>query len=225
MSKAAVSSGSATTPGSGAMHGSGAIPGAIAAIVLAAGSSTRFGANKLLHPLTLHGVTLPLAAHSLLPWLEIFSHITVVVRPQPAVFCKAMETALGADKAAAIRWVECATATQGMAASLACGVGANLNAAGWLIGLADMPAISSAVIGDVRKALLQGGKLAVPYYEGQRGHPVGFAAHYRDELLTLTGDQGARNLLQRDSANVARIDGCNKGIVVDIDQPGDLLAL
>ena len=67
----------------------------IAAIVLAAGASRRFGSDKLLHPLTLRGVTLPLAAHSLLPWLEIFGHVTVVVRPGAERFCSAIETALG----------------------------------------------------------------------------------------------------------------------------------
>jgi molybdenum cofactor cytidylyltransferase len=96
-------------------------PRAIAAIVLAAGASRRFGADKLLHPLTLHDVTLPLAAHSLLPWLEVFGQITVVVRPESQALCSAVETALGARRSAAMRWLACADAAQGMARSLSCG--------------------------------------------------------------------------------------------------------
>lgn len=197
-------------------------PRAIAAIVLAAGASRRFGADKLLHPLTLHGVTQPLAAHSLLPWLETFEHITVVIRPDSAGFCGAIETALGATKAAAIRWLVCADAAQGMASSLACGVRANSDAAGWLIGLADMPKVPAGAIAGVRSALLAGADLAATFCDGRRGHPVGFASHYLDELLALEGGKGARLLLERDIANVVNIKTDDDGIFADIDIPSDL---
>ena len=194
----------------------------IAAIVLAAGASRRFGSDKLLHPVTLHGVTLPLAAHSLLPWLEEFGHATVVVRPSAEAFCSAVETALGASNSAQIRWVVCADAALGMAASLACGVHANRGAAGWLIGLADMPAVPAAAIAGVRNALLAGAGLAAPFCDGRRGHPAGFSSHYREELLALRGDAGARRLLERDVSDVVHIKIGNDGIFADIDAPGDL---
>lgn len=196
--------------------------GDIAAIVLAAGASRRFGSDKLLHPVTLRGVTWPLAAHSLLPWLETFGQITVVVRPGAETFCSAIETALGAGKSGAIRWIECVDAAQGMAASLVSGVRANRDAAGWLIGLADMPAVPMAAIAGVRNALSAGAALAAPSRAGRRGHPVGFASHYREELLALQGDTGARRLLERDISNVVDIKIDDAGIFADIDIPSDL---
>ena len=196
--------------------------GGIAAIVLAAGGSSRFGSDKLLHPVTLQGVTLPLAAHSLLPWLENFEQTTVVVRPGSKAFCKTISTALGATGSATIHWLVCHDAAHGMAASLACGVRANREAAGWLIGLADMPAVPSAAIAGVRNALQAGADLSATMHEGRRGHPVGFASLYRDELLALQGDAGARHLLERDKSNLVQIEIGDNGIFADIDIPGDL---
>lgn len=189
----------------------------VAAIVLAAGASRRFGADKLLHPISLHGVTLPLAAHSLLSWLEIYSHVTVVVKPAADNFCRTLESALGTTHSAKIRWVSCADAENGLASSLICGIQANARAAGWLIGLADMPAVPAAAIAGVRNALMLGAELSATFRKGRRGHPAGFSAHYWDELLTLQGDTGAKRLLERDQAKIAHIEIDSAGIFTDID--------
>jgi molybdenum cofactor cytidylyltransferase len=193
--------------------------------VLAAGASRRFGSDKLLHSIALHGVSLPLVAHSLRPWLETFGHVNVVIKPGAETLCSGIETALGAGKSAQIYWVECIDAVQGMAASLVCGVRANVDAAGWMIGLADMPTVPTAAIAGVRDALLAGAALAAPACDGKRGHPVGFASSYRDELLALRGDTGARRLLERDISKLVEIDVDDAGILADIDIPGDLRQL
>jgi molybdenum cofactor cytidylyltransferase len=198
-------------------------PGGVAAVVLAAGNSRRFGSDKLLHPVTLQGTTLPLAAHSLLPWLAAFEQVTVVVKPGSAKFCNTITAALGAP--AALRWVVCDHAVLGMSASIACGVHANRAAGGWMIGLADMPALPAAAIVGVRNALRQGADLAAAAHNGRRGHPVGFARRYYDELLALRGDVGARHLLQRDQTALVQIEFDDAGVLADIDMPGDLQRL
>ena len=194
----------------------------IAAIVLAAGSSRRFGSDKLLHPVTRKGATLPLAAHSLLPWLDVFAQVTVVVRPGSEAFRDAIAASLGPSTPAALRWIVCQDAEQGMAASLACGVRANRGAAGWLIGLADMPAVPMSAIAGVRDALITGAALSAASRDGRRGHPVGFASRYYEELLALRGDAGARGLLERDRSSLVQIEAGDDGIFADIDVPGDL---
>jgi molybdenum cofactor cytidylyltransferase len=197
----------------------------IAAIVLAAGCSRRFGTDKLLYTVALRGVALPLAAHSLQPWLENFDHITVVVRPGSEAFCIAIASALGETKSAAIHWLVCENAERGMAASLACGVNANRDAAGWMIGLADMPALPSSAIVGVRDALLDGAGLVATSNNGRRGHPVGFAYNYYEELQALDGDVGARHLLERDISKLVMIRIADHGIFTDIDMPSDLQSL
>jgi molybdenum cofactor cytidylyltransferase len=85
-----------------------------------------------------------------------------------------------------------------------------------------MPAVPSVAIAGVRNALSEGAALAAPSRAGRRGHPVGFASHYRDELLALQGDNGARRLLERDRSKVAEIKIDDAGIFADIDIPSDL---
>jgi molybdenum cofactor cytidylyltransferase len=200
-----------------------AVNESVAAIVLAAGASTRFGANKLLYPFTIHGLTLPLAAHSLRPWLDTFERVTVVVKAEEENFCREIETALGNAASAKIHWCVCRHAVQGMAASLACGVQANVGARAWLIGLADMPAVPQQALVDVHAALLSGAKLVAPFKNSRRGHPVGFASEYREDLLSLQGDEGARQILARDKEKIIALQIDDAGIFADIDIPSDLL--
>jgi molybdenum cofactor cytidylyltransferase len=170
-------------------------------------------------------VTMPLGAHSLLPWLLNFEQVTVVVRPGLEDFCKEIESALGVAKAAGIRWTVCENANQGMAASIVRGVQINPEAAGWMIGLADMPMLPSGAIAAVHEALIAGAALAAPSSKGSRGHPVGFAQHYRKELLALQGDNGARHLLEREANQLELIEIGHDGIFTDIDRTDDLQKL
>ncbi len=190
----------------------------MAAVVLAAGFSRRFGSDKLLYPLTLNGRTMPLSAHSLLPWLDVFERVCVVVRKDETM--DAIRSALGEEKSARLFFMVCADAEQGMAKSLACGVRANAGAAGWLIGLADMPLVPSNAIAGVKDALIKGAPLAAPFRNGRLGHPVGFSSRYLEELLDLQGDRGARHILERDEVSTVEVE--DDGIFSDIDMPDEL---
>lgn len=184
-------------------------------MILAAGFSRRFGADKLLAPLTLAGVTAPLIVHSLRPWLQVFDQVCVVVRPQSPL-------PAAAGDLSSLRWVEAEAAVSGMGHSLAAGVAANAEAEGWLVGLADMPLLPASAIAGVRSLLEAGAPLAAPAYAGRRGHPVAFAASYRDQLLALQGDAGARQILQRDAHRLQSFAANSDGVLTDIDVPADL---
>lgn len=115
-----------------------------------------------------------------------------------------------------------------MAASLAAGVRHSRliypAAAGFVITLADMPYILPKTISDVAGNLAADGGIVVPTYQGRKGHPVGFSIKFYDELLGLTGDKGARALLEKYPSEVKLMECDDPGILIDIDTPDDLLA-
>ena len=167
---------------------------------------------------------MPLVAHTLATWLQAFMRVNVVVRPGSESLIQSVESALP-EYAGRIDWVVCPSAERGMGASLAGGVAALADAPGWLIGLADMPAVPHEVIVRVRQAIVDGAFLAAPFCGARRGHPVGFSASCRDELLALDGDRGARSLIERDAQHLLRITTTCVGVLTDIDTPSDLISL
>lgn len=189
--------------------------GGIVGVLLAAGFSRRFGADKRWQPLA-DGT--PLALASACKLRAACDEVVVVLRPEDAVLAEAV-AGLGC------RPLPFAGAVEGMGSSLAAGVTASREAEGWLVALADMPAIAPATYALLVAGLRQGAPLIAPSHQGQRGHPVGFSRHWRDELLALHGDQGARSLLQTHAVALRRVAVDDPGILLDIDAPADLAAL
>jgi molybdenum cofactor cytidylyltransferase len=186
--------------------------GEIVGVLLAAGASTRFGANKLLHPLA-NGV--PMALASAIALRSALPYALVVVRPDNAMLADLL---VEHD----IRCVVASRAAEGMGASLAQGIAAARNARGWVIALADMPYVKTPTIVSIADALRAGAAIAAPSYQGQRGHPVGFDARYRANLLALSGDEGARNVLREHAAALRQIACDDPGVIADIDYASDV---
>src|SRR5712675_1981848 len=118
--------------------------------------------------------------------------------------------------------VVCKNAGEGMGTSLAAGVRAAADAHGWVVALADMPFLHPETIRVIAKALADGAAIAAPTYRGERGHPVGFAKRYFDELVSLHGDHGARDLLKRHSSLASLHEVDDPGVLRDIDRLSDL---
>jgi len=185
----------------------------VVAILLAAGSATRFGSDKLLHALP-HEV--PIAVQSARHLKAVFPQgVLAVVRPASAQISELLERE-------GCEIVECEKAAEGMGASLACGVRAAAAADAFLVALADMPFIRPSSIAAVRDALVDGAALAAPYFRARRGHPVGIAARFRAQLEALGGDEGAKRLLAEHASEIVKVPVGDPAVLRDIDRPGDL---
>lgn len=181
-------------------------------ILLAAGAGSRFGGGKLLHPLD-DGVAI--AAHAARHLLAAGLEVTAVVRPGDFPVAELLEQE-------GCMVTVCAEAAQGMGVSLAHGVAATRDAGGWVVALADMPRIRPETIARVVQALGAGAEIAAPSYQGDRGHPVGFGKRFLHDLQGLSGDSGARPIVQRNQALVRLIDCDDPGVLLDIDRRSDL---
>ena len=180
----------------------------LSGIVLAAGRSFRMeGANKLL-----------------LPWQEQCV-LQVVVERVCEVGLGEVVVVTGYQRAEVeealsrypVRLVHNPDFAEGMAASIRMGVEAAVGEQGYLLALGDMPQIAGTTMLKVAEALKSRKAIAVPVRDGRRGHPVAIGSAYRDALLALTGDRGARPVLANNAANVIEVPVEDAGIFVDVD--------
>lgn len=185
-------------------------------VVLAAGLGSRFAGagHKLAQPLAAASVlatTLRNAIESRLP-------VVVVTTAELAPIAQAQVAArdlLVVPAAAPMRG-------RGMGDSIAAGVAARGDAAGWLILPADMPRVKPSTLRAVAQAI-ESHPIAYAQHHGRRGHPVGFAAELYSELISLSGDEGARRLIARYPAVAVDVD--DPGVLIDIDTADDLAAV
>jgi molybdenum cofactor cytidylyltransferase len=187
----------------------------IVGILLAAGSGSRFGSNKLMAKLADGRSVLDAAAQS---FVQVLPAALAVVRSTDDAVARVLGE-LG------YTIVVNPKAEAGMGSSLAIGVQASMDAGGWVVGLADMPWIEPATIAAVRAGLRDGASICAPVWRGRRGHPVGFASRWRDALAGLAGDQGARGLLAAHPGVLLPVETGDPGVVRDVDLPADLAAL
>lgn len=183
-------------------------------VLLAAGSASRFGSHKLLYPLP-DGTPIGIAAARHLR--QSIEDVVVAVRPNDARLADLLH-------AEGLTTIVSEHAELGIGASLVSAINATENADGWLITLADMPWIQPQTISAIARMLEQGADIAAPYYDGKRGHPVGFSRRFLPDFLGLTGDKGACDLLRNHPDLLEPFHCHDAGILQDIDRPRDVLA-
>lgn len=189
----------------------------VAAIILAAGQGTRFGAEpKLLaelggKPLIRHVAEAALASRAR-PVLAVLGHRQQEVA---AALPAAVGTVVNADYAL------------GLSTSLKAGFAAlEVGTEAAVILLGDMPEITPELIDRLIEAWHGAGRPpgVVPTYEGRRGNPVLLSAMLAPQIATLSGDTGAGPLLRaRDDVHELPVAACS--VLADIDTPAALAAL
>lgn len=179
----------------------------LAAIVLAAGASTRFGGVKL--AARLHGR--PLLAHALaaippMRRIVVLGHHAGIVAP---LLPDGAEIVHNPDPAA------------GMGSSIACGA-RHLGAEDAVfVVLGDMPHLAPADYHALAAAWRGAGDICVPVHGGRRGHPVLFGAAHFSQLALLAGDRGARRIFAAPQARISEV-ASSAGALRDYDTPNDL---
>jgi len=185
----------------------------VAAIVLAAGRSTRMGGpNKLLAELNGKALVRIVAEQAV---ASKASSVTVVTGHQAAEVEKALA---GLN----VTFVHNTDFADGLASSVKAGIAAvPANADGAVVCLGDMPLIDTRLIDRLIEAFApdRGNLIAVPVSDGRRGNPVLWSRRFFGELMTLDGDIGARHLIAKHAEAVADVPVEGRGAFLDIDTP------
>jgi molybdenum cofactor cytidylyltransferase len=185
----------------------------VAAVILAAGRSTRMGGpNKLLAELGGKALVRIVTEQALASKAK---DVIVVTGHQ----AEQVEQSLRGLK---VKFVRNPDFASGLASSVKTGIAAAPeNADGAVVCLGDMPLIDAHLIDRLIEAFApdRGNLIAVPVSDGRRGNPVLWSRRFFNELMTLDGDIGARHLIAKHGEAVAEVPVEGHGAFLDIDTP------
>jgi molybdenum cofactor cytidylyltransferase len=189
---------------------------AVAAIVLAAGRSSRMGGtNKLLEPI------------DDAPMIRRTVDTVCASKASPVVVVTGRDEAAIADAldGLPVTIVHNPAYAEGLNTSLKAGVEAlpaDIDAAAICLG--DMPALDPATLDTMIEvfAYEENGEIVVPTRNGRRGNPVLWSRRFFPEMAAVSGDRGARTLLTRYAAVIAEVEVDDPGILLDLDTPDAL---
>jgi molybdenum cofactor cytidylyltransferase len=185
----------------------------IAAVVLAAGRSTRMGGpNKLLAEI---------GGRSLVR-IAVEQALASRAKPVIVVTGHERERVEAALKGLPVQLVHNPDFAQGLGGSVRTGIAAVPAAAdGAIVCLGDMPQVDAALIDRLIAGFApeQGALAVVPTIDGQRGNPVLWSRRFFPDLMAIEGDVGARNLINRYGEAVVEVPVTGKGALVDVDTP------
>ena len=188
----------------------------VAAVVLAAGRSTRMGGpNKLLAEIGGRPLVRIAAEEALASGAR---PVIVVAGHQGA----AIEKALGGLD---LRVVHNPGFANGLATSLKAGISAlPADVDGAIVCLGDMPCVDAQLMRQLINAFApdSGALVVVPTFEGKRGNPVLWSRRFFPDLMAIEGDVGARHLIGRYGDAVIELPVPHKGALLDVDTPETL---
>lgn len=178
-----------------------------AAVVLAAGSATRFGSDKLSAPLG----GMPLVRHAIgAARAAPVERVIVVARGDLEI----------GDWPGEPKVERVSLDSTALSASLKAGIAASGEVDGVFVFLGDMPRVPHGIAAQLAAALGDN-YAALPRCDGRSGHPVLLSARSFADVAMLTGDAGAGRLLKA-HGDIAFVDCLDPGILLDVDRPEDL---
>lgn len=188
-----------------------------AAVILAAGYSSRMGRSKPL--LDLDGK--PVIARVLETFREAGVEDLAVVAGYRWEDIAPVVEALGA------RTVVNDSYETGMFSSVAAGLeAAGHEARAIFVHPADIPLVRPATLRRLSAEFDRGaGRILVPCFMGRRGHPVLIAAETREGIAGYGGGGGLKSAIGAVKGTVAAVDVCDSNILFDMDGPGDYEAV
>jgi len=190
-----------------------------AALVLAAGRSTRMGGpNKLL------------AEIGGKPLVRFVAEQALASRANPVVVVTGHERAKveAALAGLRVRFVHNPDYAAGLSTSLKAGLAAlPPEVDGAIVCLGDMPQVTAGLIDRMLDAFdpARGAFVVVPIIEGKRGNPVVWSRRFFPDLMALEGDVGARHLIAAHADAVAEVPVEDSAALTDVDTPDALLAV
>jgi molybdenum cofactor cytidylyltransferase len=185
----------------------------ICAVVLAAGNSNRMGTQKLLLPLGDKPVIARVVDELLLGPVK---NVLVVVGRDGE---KIKQVLQGRE----VTFVLNPDPEGDMLSSVRCGLRALPEACeAVLVALGDQPAINHELIGELIRAFHQRGRgIIVPAHGNHRGHPILFASHFSEEVLTRYDGVGLHGLLDAHPDEVFKVPVSTASVLEDMDTPED----
>ena len=185
----------------------------ITGLLLAAGKSTRFGSNKLLHLLDNGKTIVQQAAETIIQACP--DSIAVINNNTTPQLVEILSSS-------GLTIIKNHQAENGMGSSIACAVKALSKPDACLIALADMPFIKPATIKIMLQRVQYTKYIIAPQYKEQRGHPVLFSKHFFSELTRLNSELGAREVIKNNREYLILVDVDDTGIIRDVDSKDDL---
>lgn len=189
----------------------------IAAVVLAAGTSSRMGSNKLLAELS----GKPLLRHAVEAALGSAARPVIVVTGHDADKVKAALAGLD------ITFVDNPNYAEGLSTSLKAGIrAAPQECDGAMILLGDMPGVSSALLNKLIASFdtSEDRAICIATHHGKHGNPVLWARRFFPEIVGVTGDIGAKSLIGTYGDLICEVEADNDAPLTDIDTPQALAA-
>jgi molybdenum cofactor cytidylyltransferase len=195
------------------------MPRQVDCLLLAAGGSQRMGQPKLLLEVGGHGTILEIVLLSHLAssvrricavtagWLDGFDDIVSRYGSERLEFIKiAGPCPMSESLKTGWRWLKTETKPDGV-----------------MISLADKPLVTADTVNLMVRTFRESGKgICVPVHDGEWGHPVVIASSFGDEIMQLTSDQGAREVLLRHRDEIEEVKIDSDEVLVDVDRLSDM---